>query len=102
MAPGLRLFIETARGSPLFAGFIRATGMEAAGPASLFHEYLPGHLSGGIGKGRFVGALLRVLLDLIAGGVLTGSLRQTAGPMATAPVWRVVAAILHALGLPAD
>ncbi|WP_234186740.1 TetR/AcrR family transcriptional regulator [Shinella sp. NM-101] len=102
VAFGLRLFIETARAFPLFAGFIRATGLEATGPASLINDYLPRHLSEGAAQGRFVDEPVEVLLDLIVGAVLLCVLRQVEHPIGTAHVRQVVASILRGLGLPAD
>lgn len=102
VALGLRLFIETARAFPLFAGFIRATGLEIIGPASLIYEYLPAHLTEGVAKGRFIDAPTEVSLDAIAGSVLLCVLRQIGEPTKSAHVRQVVASILRALGLPPE
>lgn len=101
VALGLRLFIETARAFPLFAGFIRATGVQATGPAALIYNYLPDHLNEGIAKGRFLDLPLEIHLDLITGTVLLCVLRQLPVPTETAHVRQVVASMLRALGLPA-
>jgi len=99
VALGLRLFIETARTFPLFAGFIRATRPEVEGPTALIYDYLPEHLAEGIASGRFLDMPLEIHLDLITGTVLLCVLRQIAAPTETAHVRQVVASILRALGL---
>lgn len=99
VALGLRLFIETARAFPFFAGFIRATGLEVTGPASLINDYLPPHLAEGAATGRFVDQPPEVLLDLLTGAVLLCVLRQIGQPTGSAHVRQVVASILRALGL---
>lgn len=101
IALGMTLFIETARAFPLLAHFFRATGLEAAGPAALFYDYLPSHLAEGVALGRFLEDPPEVQLDLIAGAALLCVLRQIEGPAEPGHVPRVVASVLRGLGLSA-
>ncbi|TVP44630.1 MAG: TetR/AcrR family transcriptional regulator [Halomonas sp.] len=102
VALGLRLFINTALAFPLFASFIRASGLEAAGPTTLIYEYLPAHLTEAIDQGLLLDAPLAVHLDLITGVVLICIARQGADTLEPEHIRQVVASIMRGLGLPAD
>ncbi|MDO5633069.1 MAG: TetR/AcrR family transcriptional regulator [Paracoccus sp. (in: a-proteobacteria)] len=102
VALGLRLFIDTAQAFPLFAGFARVTGLEAAGPTSLIYDYLPPHLEEGREQGQFMDIPLAVSLDSIAGAVLLSVLRQSVSAPDTQQVEQVVSFILRGLGMTPD
>lgn len=99
IATGLRLFIATTMRFPLFARFIRATGLEAAGPTTLIYEFLPPHLTEGISRGQFTDAPLPVSLDLITGAVLLCVARVAEDSGDETHSRHVVASILRGLGM---
>lgn len=79
LATGVRLFIETARQYPLLGKFMTKAGLDATGPGNLVKQYLPIHLSKGMGQGRFVEIPMVVALDLIRGTALMSVFRSGVG-----------------------
>lgn len=102
VAQGLLIFQETALAFPLFAHFVRAVGLEAAGQTSLLTDYLPTHLEDGMAQGRFAALPMQAALDLIAGSTLVCLSRALASGADSTHRQHVIAATLRGLGLEAD
>lgn len=100
IASGVRLYLHTAREYPLFAKFMSAAGLHAAGPSSLVYEYLPPHIAAGQETGRFADMPIEAALDLLAGTALAATVRLARGDAPPDYPEQAVAAILRGLGVP--
>jgi AcrR family transcriptional regulator len=100
IASGVRLYLHTAREYTLFAKFVAASGLHAAGPSSLIYEYLPPDIAAGQQTGRFADMPTEVALDLIAGTSLAAVLRLSSDEAPADYPEKTVAAILRGLGVP--
>lgn len=100
VACGVRMYLHTARDYPVFARFVAAAGLHAAGPTSRIHDFLPPDLAEGDRTGRFAEMPAAAALDLIAGATLAAVGRLAAGDAPPDHPEAVAAAILRGLGVP--
>ena len=100
IACGVRIYLQMACECPVFAKFVARAGIGVAGPPSLIHQYLPGHIFSGAQTARFAESTTQVGMDLITGTTLAAVARIAAGPVSPGYPEQVAAAILRGLGVP--
>ena len=99
VATGMRSYLHLARSHQLLARFLAAGGLRVLNQQSAVFRYLPADLEEGQQRGDFAALPLDIVMDFAAGAALVAFSRMAAGRTARDYPEKMVAAMLHMLGL---
>lgn len=99
ISTALRCFLHLARSHKLLASFLAAGGLPVLHQQKVVFRYLTDDLEEGQQRGDFTAVPIDILLDVVAGAGLVAITRMASGRTARDYPEKMVAALLHMLGL---